>query len=352
MKVLRIILVLIGLLILLVIGVGLFGPTSMDVSYTQKLNAPVASVFNQVEDFKNWPNWSPWAESDPEMKVTYGDKSKGEGASYSWEGPVTGKGRMDMREVVKSEKLGMDIGFDMGNGLEFSTADMFFKQEGEATEVTWNFNSTGSDGFMERIMNVVMPSKLEGMYQQGLTKLEKVALENPYTPEEEPVLNTGVKKEMREGFFYLGERYENVGLTEISSAMYAASYGKIMSYMGENNAMDKLVQPPISVTEKYDEESQVTTFSVAMMTSEKIDAGSGLESRYMNDHSAMVMTHYGPYETIADTYEKLMTVIMAKEMEPLFPCYEIYVTDPETEPDSTKWETKVVIPTEWASEEN
>lgn len=347
MKVLRIILVLVGLLLVLILGVGLFGPTSMEISHSKVVKAPMSSVFEQVVEFKNWPNWSPWAADDPEMKVTYEEKSRGEGGSYSWESEKSGKGRMEIREVVPGEKIGMDIGFDMGDGLQYSTCDMMFNEVEGATEVTWDFNSSGNDGFGERLMNVVMPSMLKGMYEKGLTNLEGAALANPYVEKKEMVEESGIREEDMEGFNYLGIRFSDINIADITQEMYATSFEKIAAHATVSGGADKIVPPPMAVNYAFDKETLVTTFSLIMRTSEKIEGTEEIESEFMKAHRAMVYTHVGPYENLPESYEKIISVLMAKGYEMLEPSYEVYLTDPGTEPDPTKWKTDVYIPIAW-----
>ncbi len=348
MKVLRIILVLLGLLVVLFLGVGLFGPTGMDVSHTKVVKAPMSSVYEQVIEFKNWPNWSPWQEMDPEMKVTYGENgSRGVGGSYSWDGPQTGVGEMEIREAVEGEKIGMDLGFDMGDGMDYNTCDMMFKEVPEGTEVTWTFKSSDKDGFMERIFNVVGPSMLKGSYEKGLNNLEQAAIDNPYVEKKTLPIEEGVREADYDGFYYVGEKYSDVKIEDVSSDDFASSFMKVFAHLGVTGNMDKVVQPPLSVNEAYDEETTVSTFVVAMRTTEKVDGGADLVSEYVMPHKALTYIHVGPYENLPASYEKIVEVAMAKGYEMLFPCYEIYLTDPETEPDTSKWKTEIVLPVEW-----
>ncbi|MFK7757919.1 MAG: SRPBCC family protein [Flavobacteriales bacterium] len=348
MKVLRIILVLVALLAILIVGIGFMGPTGMEISHSKTIKAPKEAVYNQVNNLKNWKNWSPWYAEDPEMKLAYseGDAS-GEGAWYTWNGEKSGVGKLEIREASDS-KLGMDIGFDLGKGLEYSTCDMMFKELGEAeTEVTWTFSSSNQTGFISRIMNVVMPSMLKGQYEKGLNGLESAAQDNPFKKTEPKKVETGMRIQEMDGFHYIGKRFNNIMVQDIKAEDYANSYGKIMEYLGGMNAMNKLVQPPIALTESYNLETTESTFVVAMKTSELIAPNEDLITDYFKAHKAMTIVHLGPYENLPGTYEKIMGAIRAQNMEPIFPSYEVYITDPGAEPDQSKWETLVVVPIQW-----
>ena len=353
MKILRIILILFALLALLVIGIGLFGPTGMDISYTQKLDAPVSSVYGHVHDFKKWENWSPWAEADPNMEITYGEKTAGEGGSYSWSSKASGTGEMQINEAKVNEMLGMDIGFDMGDGMQYSSCNMEFKEMGEKTEVTWHFNNSGNDGFKDRIFNVIMPSMLTSMYEKGLTNLEREAKDHPMTAIKKNVqkpLEMGIVEKELEGFFYVGKRHDDINMTEQAAdlqGMFGASFAQIGSFLGAAGDGDKLLNPPLAITHSYDRETTISSFSPAMKVTEKVSVSPDLQCEYLKPHKAMVYNHVGSYDTLSDSYKKIVEVIMAKGLTMQFPSYEIYESDPGTEPDESKWITQIVIPIEW-----
>ena len=52
----------IGLALLAIILISFLFPTTMKVSRSIEVNAPVDRVFDQVNDLRNWEKWSPWKE--------------------------------------------------------------------------------------------------------------------------------------------------------------------------------------------------------------------------------------------------------------------------------------------------
>ncbi len=351
MKVLRIILILLGLLVLLFVGIGLFGPTGIDISYSKTIDAPVSQVYGHAQDFKLWQNWSPWKEDDPEMAVEFGEVTSGKGASYSWTSVKSGKGRMEINEALANERLGMDIGFDMGDGMKYSTCDMEFEENAGKTDVTWHFNSSGSDGFIERLSNVMLPAMLKGQYEKGLNNLEREVKANPVKMEKkkEPI-QMGVKEEELAGFYFVGKRYDDVNTTEQyeeMKTMFSEGFGAVMSYLGANGHGEKMIMPPFSFTHSYDKETTISSFSPAIQVTESVSVGEGLHSDYMRAHKGMVYTHEGSFDNLSSVYEMMVKTLMSKGYTMQFPSYEIYLTDPSTEPDQSKWQTKIVIPVEW-----
>ena len=55
-------------------------------------------------------------------------------------------------------------------------------------------------------------------------------------------------------------------------------------------------------------------------------------------------THVGPYETMVDTYAHLTDWITAQGLVPGGTMWETYLTDPQQEPDPTKWRTQIFWP--------
>lgn len=55
-------------------------------------------------------------------------------------------------------------------------------------------------------------------------------------------------------------------------------------------------------------------------------------------------THVGPYDKMADTYNLLMAWIAEQGFAPAEGMWEIYQTDPQREPDPTKWRTQIFWP--------
>ncbi len=60
-----------------------------------------------VDDFHNWPLWSPWEELDPNLQRTYTGPDKGVDAHYAWTGNRrAGEGSM---EITGSTPEGIEI---------------------------------------------------------------------------------------------------------------------------------------------------------------------------------------------------------------------------------------------------
>jgi uncharacterized protein YndB with AHSA1/START domain len=130
----KILLVIAGLIVLLLL-VGFVLPAKLEVSKSVTINAPADAVFEEINDLERWPSWQYWNTLDPEMKITYGEKKVGTGASYSWEGPKLGDGNLTLNESVpdKSISIAMEFGGNPSTGL------YALESNGENTNLNLNF---------------------------------------------------------------------------------------------------------------------------------------------------------------------------------------------------------------------
>ena len=74
-------------------------------------------------------------------------------------------------------------------------------------------------------------------------------------------------------------------------------------------------------------------------------AGDGsVEPSTLPDGHAAVITHMGPYDDLDRAYLAARDWLGAHRYVPAGPHWEIYHTDPNTEPDPARWRTDVVVP--------
>jgi len=170
-----------GLLALIVLAIAGFcivaamQPNEVKVTRSTVIAAPPEKVFEQVNDFKNWPNWSPWEKLDPEMKKTISPSSSGKGASYHWVGnDQVGEGRMTIAESHPSGHIKIDLEF-IKPWEQKSVTDFSFKPEGDKTNVTWTMSM--QNNFIGKAFGLLMDmDKMLGSdFEKGLAQMKSVA---------------------------------------------------------------------------------------------------------------------------------------------------------------------------------
>jgi hypothetical protein len=92
-----------------VVAFGMVPDTRMSISKTD-IGASPEAVFALIEDFRNWPRWSPHDKAGPAMTQAYGGAEKGPGATYEWDGAdKAGAGRAQIVEATPGKSMAVDI---------------------------------------------------------------------------------------------------------------------------------------------------------------------------------------------------------------------------------------------------
>ena len=141
------------------------------------VNAPSHRVHGMVDDFHNWPLWSPWEELDPDLQRTYTGPEKGVGAHYAWTGNrKAGEGSM---EIKGSTPEGIDITVEFLKPFHaINQTRLSFEPSGSGTEVRWVMTGEhkGLMGVFGRMMSM---DRLIGKdFEKGLTRLKAVVEES------------------------------------------------------------------------------------------------------------------------------------------------------------------------------
>ncbi len=162
-------------------------PAHFTVSRSATVAAPPERVFAQVNDFKAWNAWSPWAKLDPNCKYTFGDPSAGKGATYAWEGDGNvGSGSMTITDSRPGEHV--DIRLEFIKPFPGICPTLFtFKPEGggAATNVTWTMS--GEKNFISKAMCLFMSmdKMVGGDFEKGLANIKGI-VEAPAAPATAP----------------------------------------------------------------------------------------------------------------------------------------------------------------------
>jgi uncharacterized protein YndB with AHSA1/START domain len=174
---LKIIGVVFGLLLVALAGLLLYATTKPDVFRVQRsitINAPPEKIFPLIDDFREWPAWSPYEKKDPAMKRTYGALSRGKDAVYEWEGDGNvGSGRITIIEVARPSLVRLDLDmikpFAAHNIIEFT-----LEPKGSATTVTWMMN--GAVPYPAKIMHIFfdVDAMVGKDFEAGLANLKRL----------------------------------------------------------------------------------------------------------------------------------------------------------------------------------
>ncbi|MFN8690640.1 MAG: SRPBCC family protein [Cyclobacteriaceae bacterium] len=150
------------------------------------IQAPPASVYQQLISFKNFNAWSPWAKLDPNTRYTYEGPESGVGARMSWvsENPNVGAGSQWIVEAVENKMVKNGMAFGDMKGDYFATLEL--EEVPEGTKVTWHYDGdvkgTGMvNSALGKAFGLFIDRALGPFYEDGLTSLKQVVESQPVT---------------------------------------------------------------------------------------------------------------------------------------------------------------------------
>jgi uncharacterized protein YndB with AHSA1/START domain len=160
--------------ILAVLGFAASKPNSFSVVRNAGIKAPPEKVLALINDFREWPKWSPWEKLDPAMTKTLSGPPSGAGSIYEWTGnKKVGQGRMEILGVSPSQ-VDIDLQFMAPWKAHNKTVFTLTPEEG-GTAVTWTM--TGTSPFMFKLMGLFMNmDKMIGNdFEKGLAAMKSAA---------------------------------------------------------------------------------------------------------------------------------------------------------------------------------
>lgn len=169
------ILVILVLIIAAVLAYAATRPNDFVVSRSATIKAPAETIFPLINDFRRWPEWSPFEKLDPQMRRTLSGADSGKGAAYAWEGnSKAGKGRMEITHSVPSSQVALKLDFEKpfraNNIVDFSLSP-----SGDGTTVTWAMR--GARPFIAKLMGLFMnfDALIGKDFEAGLDNLRRLA---------------------------------------------------------------------------------------------------------------------------------------------------------------------------------
>jgi len=174
MKALKYIAVGLGALVILLLVVALFVPKNFNYEKSITINAPIDTVWINVNSLSALDKWSPWNDHDPVMKKELTGEDGTVGAMQSWQSNIVGSGSQTIATIEKPTLFETDLNFYKPM-KSHGKAYIKLISEGKATKATW-----GMTGNMPYPMNVMtlfmnMDKSMGADWNHGLSKLKKLS---------------------------------------------------------------------------------------------------------------------------------------------------------------------------------
>ena len=299
------------------------------------INAPKTSVYNYVNDYRNWADFGSWVIEDPEMKMQFSQNTIGTGASYTWDGK-DGNGSMQTLFAKENDSISQKMDYNGTN----SSVYWNFKDTIGGTKVTWR--SQGKMSFLFKIytaLNGGVDKIIGSMYEKSLVNLDK-ALD--YEINTFSVKADGLVKKPQQ--FYLAQTFTSeIGKVNKNFKIVTP---KITTFCEENNI--PIIGKPFIIYHNYDLVKQLTKISICVPIKNEIfiSAGSDIMSGKLEPYDAVKTTLTGDISHIKNGYDKAVELLNKNQLtpDPNISHIEIYVTNKSEVKNPSKWITEIYIP--------
>jgi effector-binding domain-containing protein len=123
-----------------------------------------------------------------------------------------------------------------------------------------------------------------------------------------------------------------------------ATLHRLLSEVGNYLAAKGLqaMGPPLARYYRYDRD--MVEMDAGIPVAGGGEGNGAVTIRELPGGDVAVGLHVGPYHTIKQTYDALAAWLAHEGRTPREASWEVYVTDPSTEPDSARWETEIYWP--------
>jgi effector-binding domain-containing protein/ribosome-associated toxin RatA of RatAB toxin-antitoxin module len=327
MKALKVLGVIILVLIAIFLIIPLFLAENVTISSEKVINAKPATVFQQVNTLKNWKNWSPF-ESDSTMIDTYEGPEAGLDAKRSWTGEMAGEGSLTIIKSEPYELIQNKLAFGPGGSGGIGTWK--FKETDEGVLVNWSIQITDLKYPVERWYGLMSVSMMRPMMEQGLSTLKEVA-------EAKPAVDIKVVDLDLLPSLSILDSTTIDGIGEL----LGRNYGMIMAYVMQKEI--PMTGFPFAVYYNWDPEGMIV-IRAGIPVPEGTNGKEAIEYFELPAGKAVYAKHFGSYDS-GETHFAIENYVMANDID----CnmnfiWEVYITDPMNEPDTTKWQTDIYYP--------
>lgn len=305
------------------------------VESSKVISSPRITVFNYVNDYKNWPKFSSWFFEDKSIKTSFSPTTIGKGTTLTWEG-IDDNGTIQTLYTKENDSIVQEMEFNKTS----STVYWSFKDTVGGTKVTWK--AAGKMDFVSKVssfFNLGTKNTLTKVYDKSLANLDKkLDVENTTYA----VKINGIVKKLET--FYLKQSFTS----KISDITRNANivFSKITVFCKQNNI--QMNGKPFIIYHSYDTIKDLARTSFCIPIKEQIFTSEGSEilSGKLVAFDALKTTLKGNYsyknEALAETnaYAKTKNILTGSTFSHL----EIFTKGKNESLSPSKWITDMYFP--------
>lgn len=303
------------------VAIGVFLPGTARVERRIEIEAPAATVFALINDFRQINQWSPWVDVDPNARITMAGPLRGAGATMTWDGQIVGRGS---QVIVDSQPYEQVISQVILDGQ--SPAISRFKLESieAGTLVVWTFERKAGLNLAARYFGLLLERIVGPDFEKGLAGLKRMAESLPTADFSDIEIEHLTVESVDIAYLTATSLPE---ATAISEALGEA-YFELLNFIDKHGLVE--AGAPMSIGGEWNgAELQFNAAIPVRGGNGQIDSGS---SRVRIGRSyagrAIRVKHLGSYRKLAETHDKIAAYIAALGLVRNGESWESYVSDP------------------------
>lgn len=338
MKALKILVISIGLLAAVYLILALFGSSTCHVERSTMINADPMKVHAEVDNLKHWKSWSYWDNIDTAMKSSYEGPDAGVGAIHRWESENenVGKGSLTITESEPGKKVITELAFE---GMGTSIGGWTMQDTAGMTKVTAYMDMDISFFARPIMMFMDMDGMLGADFEKSLEGLKKHVESLPT----EALVEYQMEMSNVPGYKIMSIK-DSASLMELSAKL-GPLYGEIQGEMQKQGLSQ--AGPVVAIYDKveYRPEGMYFWYSAGIPV-DKPGKSTARVNYWESDPAvaAVKCNYYGGYNGMGGAHEAIDKYMKDNNKVQNGAVWEVYVTDPMVEADSTKWLTEIYYP--------
>ncbi len=170
--------VILTIVVLLLIGLFLPGGGHGHVERSIIIERPASHIYDMLNSFKRFNEWSPWAKKDTTASFTFSGPERGQGARMEWSGnEKVGSGSFEIIESTPTNYIKMTQIVKEGR-----TGTVSYKIEPSdlGVKVVWAYDVELGANPIERIKGRYLDSSVGADFQYGLMRLKALIESSAY----------------------------------------------------------------------------------------------------------------------------------------------------------------------------
>ncbi|WP_428228598.1 SRPBCC family protein [Flavobacterium sp.] len=297
------------LLLLSLVALTVFVATQKGVFSVERskvINSPKATVYNYLNDFRNYEDFESWSVADPSIKMTFPNKTPGNGASYYWTG-AEGNGNAITLKTKEGESIQQKVKYD---GTEANVNWTFKDTLAGKTKVTWK--ATGTMSFLFKVYTALHggSDKVIGtIYEKSLANIDKNL---DYETKTFAIKVNGVVRKTETA--YIRQTFTS----EIQKVNKNARIviPKLIEF-SQNNGLSTNGKPFI-IYHTYDTTTGLAKISICLPTNKEImtASGSDISGGKLDGFEAVKTTLTGDYSHVNEAIAKTTAFINKEKITP------------------------------------